>query len=171
MKSGEKVSDLLHFVLEKTGYEEIISRDPEKERAENLQELFSAIAAAEEEKEGTLTLEEYLSHVSLYSERKERKEADSVKILTVHNAKGLEFPCVFVVSMNEGVFPSSHAEDPESIEEERRVAYVALTRAADRLFLSSDDEVKSWEHSYSMKSRFLREISRGMRKTGIGKKV
>lgn len=170
MKSGEKVSDLLHFVLEKTGYEEIISRDPEKERAENLQELFSAIAAAEEEKEGTLTLEEYLSHVSLYSERKERKEADSVKILTVHNAKGLEFPCVFVVSMNEGVFPSSHAEDPESIEEERRVAYVALTRAADRLFLSSDDEVKSWEHSYSMKSRFLREISRGMRKTGIGKK-
>ena len=121
-------------------------------------------------KEGGLTLEEYLSYASLYSERKERQGADCVKILTVHNAKGLEFPCVFVVSMNEGVFPSIHAEDPESIVEERRVAYVALTRAADRLFLSSNDDMKYWD-SYSRRSRFLREASRGIRQTGIGKKA
>ena len=121
----------------------------------------------EKENEDTLTLVEYLNNVSLYSERNEEKGKDCVKIMTIHNAKGLEFPCVFVVSLNEGILPSSHAYKPDEVEQERRVAYVAFTRAEDYLFLSSDIITCNYDGSLAIPSRFLKEV--GIKNTGSPK--
>ena len=80
-------------------------------------------------------------------------------MMTIHTAKGLEFPCVFVCGMNEGVFPSKHVDTEEMLEEERRMAYVACTRAKDRLYIS-DAEGLNYDDSFRYPSRFIFNIDR-----------
>ena len=81
-------------------------------------------------------------------------------MMTIHAAKGLEFPCVFVVGMNDGILPNAHAILPEQIEQERRVAYVAFTRAEKKLFLSCNPGRCNWEGIPMPRSRFIGEINK-----------
>ena len=112
------------------------------------------------EEEDKITLSDYLTQITLYSERAEDADHDAVKIMTIHTAKGLEFPCVFVAGLNEGTLPNSHAVTPEAIEQERRVAYVAITRAEELLFLSSDNPDRfSFQGEKLDLSRFVYELS------------
>ena len=132
-----KVHDTLQFILDRTGYKKMIETEnsPEAEsRLGNLQELVNAAADGSERGE---TLEEFLDHAALVSDADNVDEKAQVSLLTIHNAKGLEWPSVFIAGMEEGLFPHSRSRESEThLEEERRLCYVALTRAEKRLCLS-----------------------------------
>ena len=154
------ISDLLNIVLKSTGYESALLSEGDEARRENLEELKNSIRILEKEEEDKITLSDYLTQITLYSERAEDADHDAVKIMTIHTAKGLEFPCVFVAGLNEGTLPNSHAVTPEAIEQERRVAYVAITRAEELLFLSSDNPDRfSFQGEKLDLSRFVYELS------------
>ena len=122
------------------------------ERMENL-EVLTSIAGTYE------SLEEFLADATLMSSADEKTVKNSVTLMTMHAAKGLEFPVVFMVGMEDGLFPSARAEDKESLEEERRLAYVGMTRAMRKLFLTYTASRYSFgERSYNMPSRFLIEL-------------
>ena len=104
---------------------------------------------------------EYLSMLSLYTASDAEESYNKVKLMTIHAAKGLEYPVVFVVGMNEGLMPSSRTTTAAMMEEERRIAYVALTRAKDYLFMT-DAEGQNFDNSYRLPSRFLFNIPRDL---------
>jgi DNA helicase II / ATP-dependent DNA helicase PcrA len=152
----------IDLVLQASGYRKALEQDrsPEAEgRLENLEEL---IAAAEDfaHAEGETTVEAFLDSVALMSDIDELKEADArVTLMTLHSAKGLEFPVVFLTGLEEGVFPHARSmNDPEEIEEERRLCYVGLTRARDRLYLSYAVHRRIHGYGVGEASRFLREM-------------
>ena len=123
-----------------------------EERMGNL-EVLAANAAAYE------NLEDFLADASLMSSADESSEKNSVTLMTMHAAKGLEFPVVFMVGMEDGLFPSGRAEDEASLEEERRLAYVGMTRAMRRLFLTyAASRYAYGSRNYNMPSRFLIEL-------------
>ena len=129
------LSELVNDVLEKTHYKEYIEQSlhqDKEERLENLMELMNYIRESEDK----TPLHEFLDKVSLMSGEDKKAVKNSVKLMTIHSAKGLEFPVVFVVGMSDGVLPSHLAHEDEEKEEERRLAYVAFTRAKKRLYLS-----------------------------------
>ena len=129
------LSELVNDVLEKTHYKEYIEQSlhqDKEERLENLMELMNYIRESEDK----TPLQEFLDKVSLMSGEDKKAVKNSVKLMTIHSAKGLEFPVVFVVGMSDGVLPSHLAHEDEEKEEERRLAYVAFTRAKKRLYLS-----------------------------------
>ncbi len=129
---------ILREVLDRTGYRQMLANDgtiDSESRLANLDELVSAAADAAERGEG---LREFLDSAALVSDADQVDEEAQVSLLTMHNAKGLEFPVVFIAGMEEGLFPHSRSRESESqLEEERRLCYVAMTRAMRRLFLSS----------------------------------
>lgn len=130
---------LYDLVLEKTGYLSMLEHsqdERDRSRAENVRELKSSILAYQAES-GDLSLSGYLTSIALYTDLDSmNREEDSVVLMTVHSAKGLEFPVVYVVGMEEGIFPGLRAiGEPSEMEEERRLCYVAFTRAKDRLIL------------------------------------
>ena len=152
----------IDLVLNVTGYRKSLvdDRSPESEaRLENLEEL---IAAAEDyvHTEPEATLEGFLDSVALVSDVDELKDAESrVTLMTLHSAKGLEFPVVFLAGLEEGVFPHGRSmENPEEIEEERRLCYVGLTRARERLYLSFALHRRVHGYGVGEPSRFLREM-------------
>jgi DNA helicase-2/ATP-dependent DNA helicase PcrA len=152
----------IDLVLNRTGYRDTLKaeRSPEAEaRLENLEEL---IAAAEDYTNvaDAATIEGFLDSVALVSDIDELKdEASRVTLMTLHSAKGLEFPVVFLTGMEEGVFPHARSmDDPEEIEEERRLCYVGLTRARDRLYLSWALHRRIHGYGVGEPSRFLREM-------------
>ena len=152
----------IDLVLDQTGYREALrqERTPEGEaRLENLEEL---IAAAEDvtHTDGQPTLEGFLDSVALMSDVDELKDADSrVTLMTLHSAKGLEFPAVFLTGLEEGVFPHARSmNDPDEIEEERRLCYVGVTRAKERLTLSWALHRRIHGYGVGEPSRFLREM-------------
>ena len=105
------------------------------------------------------TLEEFLADAALMSSADESSGVNSVTLMTLHAAKGLEFPVVFVVGLEEGLFPSGRAEEEADIEEERRLAYVGMTRAMEDLFLTwAQSRFSFGGRSYTMPSRFLTEL-------------
>lgn len=110
-----------------------------QERLDNLAELKRAIYEFETTSGEEVTLEDYLSHVALLTNQDLTEKNDLVKMMTIHTSKGLEFPYVFICAMSEGIFPSSKANTKESMEEERRLSFVAYTRAKEGLFLSDSD--------------------------------
>jgi DNA helicase-2/ATP-dependent DNA helicase PcrA len=128
---------MLHHILEKTGYYRMLkeSNAPDSEsRLGNLEELVNAAADAVERGEN---LTEFLDHAALVAQADDIDSHAAITLMTMHNAKGLEFPVVFVAGMEEGLFPHSRArESEENLEEERRLCYVAMTRAEQRLHLS-----------------------------------
>ena len=101
-----------------------------------------------------MSLSGYLSHAALFTNMDTAEKAEAVKLMTVHSAKGLEFPAVFVCGLSEGIFPSKRTNTREKLEEERRLAYVAFTRARDRLFLS-DAAGSNYDGSFRYPSRFV----------------
>ncbi len=138
--SESNTPDLLYDeLLEKTGYLKLLERsgdDKDVTRAENVRELKSSILSFMKES-GDLSLDGYLANVALYTDLDAYdKDADSVVLMTMHSAKGLEFPTVFLVGMEETIFPGMRAiGEPEEMEEERRLCYVAITRAKRKLVM------------------------------------
>jgi DNA helicase-2/ATP-dependent DNA helicase PcrA len=152
----------IDLVLNQSGYREALrtERSPETEaRLENLEEL---IAAAEDytHANDAPTLEGFLDSIALASDIDELKDADSrVTLMTLHSAKGLEFPAVFLTGLEEGVFPHARSmNDQDEIEEERRLCYVGLTRARERLYLSYALHRRVHGYGVGEPSRFLREM-------------
>ena len=132
----------------------------EEDRIENLKELKQDIASSVNENPD-LSLEEYLQDVALFTDKSQEEKLNSVTLMTVHAAKGLEFENVFIVNFNEGVFPSSRAIDEggnKSLEEERRLCYVAMTRAKNRLCISWNSGYSYLLETYKTPSRFVAEI-------------
>lgn len=161
------VTELTKTILEESGYLQSLEIEKTVEaesRLENLKEFLS-ITTAFDSREDTeeLTLSAFLAEVALFSDLDQMDdEEDSVTIMTMHGAKGLEFPVVFITGMEEGVFPHNraiHAMSPDEMEEERRLCYVALTRAKEQVFLTRAGERMLYGRTnYNPVSRFLREI-------------
>lgn len=157
----ESIAMLMGRVYSELNLEEMFVKSGEQERWENLQELKKSAQLYERLQREKVDLGEYLSMLSLYTNEEREDKVDTVKLMTVHGAKGLEFPVVFVIGMNEGIMPNSKISGPMEMEEERRIAYVAMTRAKEYLFLS-DAEGENFDGSYRIPSRFLLNIPRDL---------
>lgn len=151
---GIALTDLLAGVLNESGYEDMLRSGGEEERLDNLAELKQAIYDFERKAGEEVTLGNYLDHAALFTNMDQTERAQAVKLMTVHAAKGLEFPVVFLCGLSEGIFPGKRANTREKLEEERRLCYVAFTRARDRLFLS-DAAGNNYDGSFRYPSRFL----------------
>lgn len=159
-KKNMCITEIVNTVCNESGYEDYIRSLGDEERLDNLME-FKRIADEYEKNFGEdLTLEEFLQQISLQSNENEETAKEAVKLMTIHSAKGLEFPVVFIVGFTEGIFPSSKTIEERKeagLEEERRLCYVAITRAQNRLFLM-DSEGYSQNGTKKLPSRFLDEI-------------
>ena len=155
--ANRPVSEVLSQLLDESRYEEALRTEGSQERLDNLAELKQSIYEYETTCGEEATLDHYLSHVALFSNADEAETGDKVKLMTVHAAKGLEFPYVFLCEMNEGIFPSRKTRTLAGMEEERRLAFVAMTRAEKRLFLS-EAEGRNVDGSPRYPSRFLLDI-------------
>ena len=156
------LTDLLQEILEKTKYLDYLNEDPEtyEDRVNNIKELSSMFVKYQEESDDP-QLSEFLEDVALISDIDSYNEdEDSVVLMTLHSAKGLEFPIVFIPGMEEGIFPGSQAMySEEELEEERRLAYVGITRAKEKLYLvNAQQRMLYGTTSRNMPSRFIREI-------------
>ena len=151
---GMDLTDLLSGILSESGYEEMLRSSGEEERLDNLAELKQAIYDFERKAGEEVSLGNYLDHAALFTNMDQNEKAQAVKLMTVHAAKGLEFPIVFLCGLSEGIFPGKRANTREKLEEERRLAYVAFTRAKDKLFLS-DAAGTNYDGSFRYPSRFL----------------
>lgn len=151
---GMDLTDLLAGVLGESGYEDMLRSCGEEERLDNLAELKQAVYDFERKAGEEVTLGNYLDHAALFTNMDQTERAQAVKLMTIHAAKGLEFPVVFLCGMSEGIFPGKRANTREKLEEERRLCYVAFTRARDRLFLS-DAAGTNYDGSFRYPSRFL----------------
>ncbi|MDR1080958.1 MAG: UvrD-helicase domain-containing protein [Deltaproteobacteria bacterium] len=156
-RSEMGLADLFEELLDRTGYEESLRRDGDDSRLDNLAELKRGVSEFAADPEATL--EDFLDKAALYTSRDAEGTKDALTLMTVHAAKGLEFDSVFVCGLNEGSFPSRRCETPEDMEEERRILYVAMTRAKQRLMLTSSDRPAPGE-PFSRPSRFLFEMAR-----------
>ncbi len=156
------VSEVLSAVLNASGYEKMLRTEGSQERLDNLAELKQSVYEYETSCGEETSLEDYLTHVALFTGGEDGNgTADKVKLMTVHAAKGLEFPYVFLCGMNEGIFPSRQGHTRPGMEEERRLSFVAMTRAEKGLYLS---EAGGRNHDSSIRypSRFLLDIDQSL---------
>lgn len=155
------VQELHDFIVNDLGYFDYLKEDDDntwEDRRDNVEELFTSLRLQLID-DPTLTFEEFVNSAMLQSSQDEVSEGDYVSLMTVHTAKGLEYDYVFVYSLGEGVFPSQRAvlESRRGIEEERRLAYVAFTRAKKRLYLSSNQDYNFSIQGPLRPSRFIKE--------------
>lgn len=155
---SRSASELLGQILAESGYETLLRTEGSQERLDNLAELKQSVLDFEIFCGEETSLDAYLHSVALYTSGDKNEVADKVKLMTVHAAKGLEFPTVFLCSMNEGIFPSNKVRTLESMEEERRLAFVGVTRAEKRLYFSNS-EGRNLDGSVRYPSRFILDIS------------
>ena len=158
-QAGRPVSEVLADILNESGYEKMLRTEGSQERLDNLAELKQSVYEYETTCGEECTLEHYLSHVALFTNTDSLDSKGKVKLMTVHAAKGLEFPCVFLCGMNEGIFPSRKVRTLEAMEEERRLAFVAATRAENRLYLTRA-ESRNFDGTPQYPSRFILDIDR-----------
>ncbi|HEU5278481.1 MAG TPA: UvrD-helicase domain-containing protein [Gaiellaceae bacterium] len=156
------VSELLERTLERSGYLEALEAERTIEaegRIENLQELVGVAREYQETAEEP-SLSHFLQEISLYSDQDAiRGEESLVTLMTLHNAKGLEFRVVYLIGMEEGIFPHARSIEEQGIEEERRLAYVGMTRAQEQLMLTHASSRSLWgSRGYNLPSRFLDEL-------------
>lgn len=183
------ISDVMDMVLEKSGYKQLLREDDDTDRLENLTELLQSIKTYEEAhlQDEVLSIDQYLQDIALYTNMdmdpspaiastnivdgknlqnsKDEKKIDKVRLMTIHQAKGLEFPYVFVTGLSEGIFPSMKTlreRKGDGEEEERRLMYVAVTRAEKELFLTESEGFNAASRLSKYPSRFLREIQRSL---------
>lgn len=169
VSDGEAISFIYDRILVETGYEEQLiaeHTDESMTRLENLDELRNKIVLFEEENEEA-TLNMFLEDIALVSDLDNLNEDDNqVRLMTLHSAKGLEFPYVFMCGMEEQIFPSKmtlFSEDDDALEEERRLCYVGITRAMNKLYMSASRcRMMHGSHNYNQVSRFVREIPAGL---------
>ncbi|MBO4497366.1 MAG: UvrD-helicase domain-containing protein [Lachnospiraceae bacterium] len=178
LDNSDSLKDLIDEIIEQTGYMEYLESEDDdevkvQERSDNISELISKLASYEEEALDageTPTLEAFLDEVSLVADIDSYSEdTDCVVLMTIHSAKGLEFPIVYMAGMEDGIFPgymSINADDPESeIEEERRLCYVGITRARESLCLTAARQrMIRGQLSFNPISRFVKEIPRHLLK-------
>ena len=161
---GNPVDDF-ELIVNNTGYEEWIKNNGEDERLENISALKNYLYDFRKNQDDEVNLADFIGNVTLMTSADEAHLSRSVRLMTVHNAKGLEFDYVFVVSLNEAVFPSKKAVNELNVEEERRLMYVAMTRAQKQLILTeAGGYITVRQNNDQMKlprepSRFLREIT------------
>ena len=159
--SDRPISELLSTMLNDSGYEQMLRTEGAQERLDNLAELKQSVHEYEVTCGEESTLEHYLSHVALFSNSDAEVKRDKVKLMTVHAAKGLEFPHVFLCGMNEGIFPSRKVRTLPGMEEERRLAFVAMTRAQKGLYIT-ESEGRNLDGSPRYPSRFILDINRDL---------
>ena len=161
MTESKKIETFALFetILDESGYKAMLEEDHETDRLENLKELIDDIKEFTENYPDS-SLDEYLQQVSLYGDREETMSGDYIQLMTVHAAKGLEFDTVFVTDMNDGIFPNERAmnEGSRGVEEERRLAYVAFTRAKNKLYLTEAGGFSFILQRARQTSRFIKEI-------------
>ncbi|WP_130891059.1 ATP-dependent helicase [Fusobacterium ulcerans] len=171
MSESEAVSELFDKVIKSIKYFDYLESNYEdsENRINNIEELRNSITEMEKIIE-TLTLREYLENISLVSATDNlEEEKDYVKLMTIHNSKGLEFPTVFLVGAEDEVFPGKKADfEPRELEEERRLCYVAITRAEDKLYISyAASRFMYGEESFRTKSRFINELPENLLESNI----
>ncbi len=172
---GCSLSDLYDEVLEATGYLEELEKEgteEAQERIDNIDELRNKIIAYEASSEDLPTLDGFLEEVALVADIDSLEESNDVVVLmTLHSAKGLEFPYVYLAGMEDGLFPSYmsiNGDDPTEVEEERRLCYVGITRAMKELHLScAKSRMVRGETQFNRPSRFVREIPRHLLKENV----
>jgi len=160
------VSDLLDRVLDKSGLKKMYREDQDEDRLENIDQLLQSVKFYESTHEAEENrLSEYLQDIALYANQDYRKDTPTVKMMTIHQAKGLEFPFVFIIGLSEGIFPNMRTireYKKNGEEEERRLMYVAITRAQKALFLTESEGFNASTKMNKYPSRFLTEIKREM---------
>ena len=168
-KNSYSLKEYVTLVIEKSGYlaelQTKAANDPEfQDDINNLQELVNVAEEFVPEEEDNL-LGEFLQQVALVSDLDSMvDETNNITMMTLHSAKGLEFPTVFIAGMDEGIFPSQRTlQVPSEVEEERRLMYVGITRAEEKLYLISAKRRQTWgEYKYYNPSRFMQEIPQGL---------
>ena len=154
-----QISELLSDILNESGYEAMLRTEGSQERLDNLAELKQSVYEYETSCGEESTLEHYLAHIALFTNSDAAEMHDKVKLMTVHTAKGLEFPYVFLCGMNEGMFPSGKTDTMQAMEEERRLAFVAMTRAEKALFIT-EAQGHNFNGSPRYPSRFILDIDK-----------
>lgn len=160
------LTEFIDKVLDKSGMKEALKQEKSLEadiRLENLEE-FKSVTKNFEERVGIISLEEFLTEISLVSDIEEYKDdPNRITLMTVHSVKGLEYPYVFLAGMEEGLFPHKNSYSPDELEEERRLMYVAITRAMKKLWITSAKKRTIYgQESPSILSRFVREIDQNL---------
>ena len=154
-------SDIMNSLLKKVGYLDMLSEDEEENenRIQNIDELGSVLMDIQKESPEK-TIDEILQDIALYSAQDDITEGNYISLMTIHTAKGLEFPIVFVVGIGEGIFPNLRAitEKVDGMEEERRLCYVAVTRAMKECYLTSNTGYSFVMNSSQRESRFIKEM-------------
>ena len=162
LSQGMSISNLMEYVLANSGLNELYRNDEEEERLENLNELVQSIKTYESDhKEDEVSLESYLQDVALYTNVDNDRSKNHVKVMTIHQSKGLEFPYVFISGLSDGIMPNKRSvreRKKKAMEEERRLMYVAVTRAEKRLFLTESEGYSAQGGFNKVPSRFIREI-------------
>ncbi len=170
----KKPSELLAEILDMSGYTLALLNENTKEamaRVENIDELVSQVMNRENKEEG-LTLGQYLEDISLMSEQDDINSAveDKVLLMTLHSAKGLEFPVVFLVGLEEGIFPSFYAEAEGNLDEERRLCYVGITRAEEELYIThAEFRFRFGKQKVNRASIFIEEMPEDMLESKNGR--
>ena len=169
LSDGMSISNLLEYVLANSGLNELYRTDEEEERLENLNELIQYVKTYEDEhKDDEISLQTYLQEIALYTNLDASRDKDHVKVMTIHQSKGLEFPYVFITGLSDGIMPNKRSvreRKKSGMEEERRLMYVASTRAEKRLFLTESEGYSVQGGFNKVPSRFIREIKEGLRVT------
>ena len=156
----------LHIMFENLmndiGYIEMLNKNLEENRIDNIHELQRSIYEFENQNPDLAKIENYLQEIALYTDSDDNDDSQYVSLMSIHMAKGLEFDYVFVLGLSEGIFPSFRAlsESDEGIEEERRLAYVAFTRAKKQLYLTDSEGFSFVTDSPKISSRFVEEIGK-----------
>ena len=156
---GRQISEVFSHLMNESGYELALRTEGSQERLDNLAELKQSIYEYETSCGEECTLENYLAHAALYTNADIENSKNAIRLMTVHTAKGLEFPVVFIAGLNENTFPSKKTDTLEAMEEERRLAFVAVTRAENLLFLTEAEGFSQVSGS-RYPSRFIFDIDR-----------
>ncbi|MDR2462015.1 MAG: exodeoxyribonuclease V subunit gamma [Mycoplasmataceae bacterium] len=151
-----KLSEKLLHIIKKISYMEYLKNNNSEEQMQNVNELVNSLINFETKNENA-TMHDFLEDIVLYSDNNNQEKNNVVVLMTIHMSKGIEFKTVFLIGMNEGTFPISNKRDND-LEEERRIAYVALTRAKEHLYISSSDGYSYISNSQLSPSRFIKEI-------------
>lgn len=167
LSEATKISDLTDRLMKRSGLDTMYRTDEEEERLENVTQLINSMLEFENKRfeDGEANLFHYLHEISLYTNTDHEKDNDKVRLMTIHQSKGLEFPNVFIMGLTEGAFPNHRSIRERRIdgeEEERRLMYVAVTRAKDMLILSDSEGYLNDTGSLKYPSRFITEIEPGL---------
>lgn len=168
-QSSLPLHEMFENLMNDVGYIDMLKKDLEDNRIDNIHELQRSIYEFQNQNPDIATIENYLQEISSYTDNDNLDDGQYVSLMSIHMAKGLEFDYVFVLGLSEGIFPSFRAlsESDEGLEEERRLAYVAFTRARKQLFLTDSEGFSFVTDSPKISSRFIDEIgSEGIKHVG-----